>query len=344
MLLCTHKCFRWSRRVGHNLGVGSHSALCALWCFALAKSIGESQQSTMLAPWQGSFSDSTVEPTSAATTDPIELPSREAWKVHGSGRCWDFRCHSTMAWYEWLRHPNSFADDEHQVVEILKTFAARESRANPSGIRFHIECLEHSPKPKMSYMLQIDDDYITRTYSWLATPSGNRRYPVVVQNCFFSSSKPIHRVHYSVVDKPTPPEKKSWKRGYWNDPVWKQAPIQPGETSELMRKHKAQMAIWRGAALKPVIARTFDQLVQRDEERLNQAKERSRHKRQALLEDADDVVETKKRNSWCPPHMACIEKETIIWTGNHEHWRTIQFYIYFGLMYFHIMRTCPKKM
>lgn len=52
-------------------------------------------------------------------------------------------------------------------------------------------------------MLQIDDGYITRTYSWLATPSGNRRYPVVVQNCFFSSSKPIHRVHYSVVDKPT---------------------------------------------------------------------------------------------------------------------------------------------
>ena len=139
---------------------------------------------------------------------------------------------------------------------------------------------------------QMDDDYITRTYSWLATPSRNRRYPVVVQNCLFSSSGPIHRVHYSVVDKPTPPEKLSWKRGYWHDPVWKQAPFQPGETSELMRKHKAQMAIWRGATLKPVIVRTFDQLVQRDEERLNHAKERSRRKRQAPLEDADDVVET----------------------------------------------------
>ena len=36
--------------------------------------------------------------------------------------------------------------------------------------------------------------------------------------------------------------------------------------------------------------------------------------------------------SWCPPHMACIEQESKIWPGHHEH-RQFQFNIYIYIIY-----------
>jgi len=52
------------------------------------------------------------------------------------------------------------------------------------------------------------------------------------------------------------------------------------------------------------------------------------------------AVDAWEKISWCPPYMACIEQEPIIWTCNHEH-RQLQFNIYFWLKYC-IIPTCPK--
>ena len=77
-------------------------------------------------------------------------------------------------------------------------------------------------------------------------------------------------------EKKNPDDAKSWKRDYWQDPVWRRLALESGEENEIVRKHKAQSSSWRGPALQPKIEHTFDQMIQRDEMKLQ--KKRLREK------------------------------------------------------------------
>ena len=264
------------------------------------------------------------------TTHPIELSSR---KVHGKSMA-DAEIfaasHSTMAWYEWLRHPNSFADDEHQVVEVLKTYAARESRAKP---------FRHSvPHRVLRASSQTKDEFTC--CKWMMITSHAPILGLLLQvetvdillwckTACFSSSGPIHRVHYSVVDKPTPPEKLSWKRGYWNDPVWKTSTYSARWNFWINEKAQGSDGhlAWSCFETCRSLSRTFWSACS---ERWRKIESRQRALQAQEAGAAGGCRwwsgNLKKRNSWCPPLMACIEKGTIIWTGNHEH-RQVQFNI-----------------
>lgn len=92
-----------------------------------------------------------------------------------------------------------------------------------------------------------------------------------------------------------PPERLTWKTGYWQDPTWQKGPINPGEENELMRKHRAQLALWRGQALPKKRKLNFEELCERDEKRLAKAREQSQRKRDAVsqrnqISDSEDSL------------------------------------------------------
>lgn len=57
--------------------------------------------------------------------------------------------------------------------------------------------------------------------------------------------------------------------------------------NEIVRKHKAQSSSWHGPALKPQIEHTFDQMIQRDEMKLQKQRLREKRKRQDNLLHSD---------------------------------------------------------
>ena len=92
-----------------------------------------------------------------------------------------------------------------------------------------------------------------------------------------------------MVDRPV--GELEWKRGFWQQPTWRRPPIALGETNEILKKHHMQMARFRGI-LPPKRTLGFDELVARDEARLQRAKDRQKRKRKATsLIDRDSDVE-----------------------------------------------------
>eukprot|EP00439_Symbiodinium_sp_Y106_P053666 s5058_g7.t1 len=185
---------------------------------------------------------------------------------------------------DFLQHPESFADDEEQVAAVLRKYARREQQQNPDGTKFIIKTFSPD-KPRMSHYLQMDadSDMVTRTYSWEGKPTGNARFPVRISNCVFSHSSIREHAPFSVCDKPVP--EATWKKGYWQDPTWRRPAIEPGETNEILKKYRAQLAAC-GSGIVPPSKRTlqFDEMAARDEQRLLRALANSRRKRQAEKE------------------------------------------------------------
>ena len=82
-------------------------------------------------------------------------------------------------------------------------------------------------------------------------------------------------------------ERVEWKRGYWQDPTWQQAPLEPGNANEIVKKYREQLARFRASGGNNQWKRkvtTFDDMVARDEARLEKAKARMRNKRAAVAE------------------------------------------------------------
>ena len=59
---------------------------------------------------------------------------------------------------------------------------------------------------------------------------------------------------------------------------------------EIVQKHEAQSSSWHGPALKPQIEHTFDQMIQRDEMKLQKQRLREKRKRQDNLLHSDRDV------------------------------------------------------
>eukprot|EP00439_Symbiodinium_sp_Y106_P082026 s5_g21.t1 len=160
---------------------------------------------------------------------------------------------------EFLLHPKAFCDSETEVVNILSAHARREMSQNPTGTRFHIEVF-HPPKPATSHTLVMDEEFITRSYSWVAVPTQNKRAPVQIYNTVFSHRPPQDAISYALAEKP--PEKGEWK----NASGW----TRRGAETPL---HLGKTASW---------THSFDELIARDEARLDKAKARYKRNREAL--------------------------------------------------------------
>ena len=94
---------------------------------------------------------------------------------------------------------------------------------------------------------------------------------------------------YQVVERKIDAEHLEWKRGFWQDPTWRKPALPLGQCNEILRKHRSQMAMFRGnLPAKKDLA--FDELVARDENRLAKATARSKRKRAAAI--ANDAMES----------------------------------------------------
>ena len=189
---------------------------------------------------------------------------------------------------EFLLHPNAFCDTEEQVVEMLRSHARREMAQNPGGTKFHIEVF-NPPKPATSHTLVMDEEFITRSYSWVALPTQNKRAPVQIYNTVFSHVAPRGTVSFSVNDKT--PEGGEWKKAFWMDPSWRRESTAPGQDSDLVRKYRAQMATFRDPNMVAKRSYSFDDLVARDEARLERARVRHKRKRDAIASGSHAVPE-----------------------------------------------------
>ena len=104
--------------------------------------------------------------------------------------------------------------------------------------------------------------------------------PVKITNCVFSVGNLRTEVDFKVKDVPVPGDQLAWRRGYWQDPTWRRPPLEPGKANETLRKYREQLRLFRdNASLIQKRKRTFDDLLARDEARLEKAKVRDRAKR-----------------------------------------------------------------
>ena len=85
-------------------------------------------------------------------------------------------------------------------------------------------------------------------------------------------------------------EDREWRRGYWQQPIWRQPPVAPGQMNEIIRKYRTLMGRSRGQFPQSKELQ-FEDLCARDEERLAKAIDRSKRKRKAVKEAADAEVE-----------------------------------------------------
>ncbi|CAJ1352410.1 unnamed protein product [Effrenium voratum] len=202
---------------------------------------------------------------------------------HGKSMCDSEVFSPIRRWLdEFLLNADAFCDTEEQVVNMLKTYAAREMKQNPGGTKFTVKVFNPA-KPRKTWALSfVDDDYITRSYSWEAVPNRNTRFPVRISSCVFSNSDQRHRISYQITERKLDAEQLEWKRGFWQDPTWRKPALALGRKNEILRKHKAQLAAFRGSlqAKRPL---TFDELVERDEKRLAKANARSKRKHEAAI-------------------------------------------------------------
>ena len=129
---------------------------------------------------------------------------------------------------EFLLHPKAFCDSETEVVNILSAHARREMSQNPTGTRFHIEVF-HPPKPATSHTLVMDEEFITRSYSWVAVPTQNKRAPVQIYNTAFSHLPPQDAISYALAEKP--PEKGEWKNASGWTRRGAETPLHLGKTA-----------------------------------------------------------------------------------------------------------------
>ena len=90
-------------------------------------------------------------------------------------------------------------------------------------------------------------------------------------------------VSYRVLDKPIPADKKEWRTGYWNDPSWRQAPLEPGKLNEKVCKYREHMSMFASSAeLKLKWRRSIDKIMERDEKRFDRFKACHVKKREAM--------------------------------------------------------------
>ena len=69
---------------------------------------------------------------------------------------------------------------------------------------------------------------------------------------------------------------------FWMDPSWRRDAPAPGKDCELVRKFKSQMAAFRDPSMVAKRTHSFDELIARDEARLDKAKARYKRNREAL--------------------------------------------------------------
>jgi len=95
------------------------------------------------------------------------------------------------------------------------------------------------------------------------------------------------RAHFTVQDLVV--EEREWRRGYWQQPTWRQPPVQPGQVNEIIRKYRTLMGRFQGQ-LPRVQEPNLEDLCARDEERLAKALEHKKKKRKAVKDAAEPDV------------------------------------------------------
>lgn len=177
---------------------------------------------------------------------------------------------------EYLLKENAFIDTEEKLVEVLRSAADKEWKANKAGLKFQIEVFHPGPRPTEKHEL-LFDDHVTRSYCWesLPRPGADK---VILRNWLFSDARNFTAVPYQV--QRVAVEAGDWRKGFWSDCSWRKGPLELGSDNEITRKHSVQCTDSTAVTSVSLPNLDFASICARDERRLEKACRRKRRKRQ----------------------------------------------------------------